>query len=244
MGLVEPTVPTHVGPRVAESLQSMLAIARFGEQVPGAEKIELVPLSGNRPNWTFRAVVATGVLIGIYLLWIGPEQSPMVAYQASASATTTSIPGMGPLDAAVIHRLEGWHVAGQEDFSDSAKQFLDKYSLAPSGRISADFSGKDAVSDDAYLLVNAKGKRRVSMLADGAVVFDQIFDQLPLIASVPKNKFSSLTWVSAPTATPDGDLLLVVYDLNDPAANVVLFRSGNQTMSGALEDFKTVNLNP
>src|SRR5947209_4677322 len=73
MQLVEPAVPTHVGPRVAESLQSMLAIARFGEQVPGAEKVELVPMSGNRPNWTFRAVVATGVLVVIYLLWIGPR---------------------------------------------------------------------------------------------------------------------------------------------------------------------------
>jgi hypothetical protein len=239
MELVEPEIPAHLASRVSESLQSMLVLARLGEQIPGAEKVEVLPLAGNRPNWKFRAVIAAGVLLAVSLLWASPDAPSASADEATFR--TASIPGMPNQDAAQIRRLQGWHVANQQDFSETAAQFLDKYSL-PAGRIAADFGGKGMPDDHVYLLANSHGKRRVTMLVDGTVAFDEIFDQAPLIARIPGNKFTSLKWTSPPAGNPDGDLLLIVFDMNAPAANLVLFRSGNQTVSGALEDFASADL--
>lgn len=240
MELIEPDIPAHLASRVSESLQSMLVLARLGEQIPGAEKIEILPMSGNRPNWKFRAVIAAGVLLAVSLLWASPDTSSLSSDQAAFKPA--AIPGMTNLDAAQIHRLQGWHVADPQDFSEAATQFLDKYALPPTGRITADFGGKGVPDDHVYLLANAQGKRRVTMLVDGTVTFDEIFDQVPLIASVPSIKFSSLKWTTPPSGNPDGDLLLIVFDMNTPTSNLVLFRSGNQMVSGALEDFGAAEL--
>jgi len=240
MELVEPEIPAHLASRVSESLQAMLVLARLGEQIPGAEKVEIIPLAGNRPNWKFRAVIAAGVLLAVSLLWASPETSSLSSDQASFKPA--AIPGMATLDAAQIHRLQGWHIASQQDFSEAAAQFLDKYALPPTGRITADFAAKGIPDDHVYLLANAQGKRRVTMLVDGTVAFDEIFDHVALIASVPNSKFTSLKWTAPPSANPDGDLLLIVFDMNTPASNIVLFRSGNQTASGALDDFGTADL--
>lgn len=240
MELIEPEIPAHFASRVSESLQSMLVLARLGEQIPGAEKVEIIPMAGNRPNWKFRAVIAASVLLAVSLLWARPD--PSSAVSELAAFTPAGIPGMSNLDAVQIHRLQGWHVAGPQDFSEAAAQFLDKYALPPTGRIAADFGGKGIPDDHVYLLANAQGKRRVTMLVDGSVAFDEIFNQVSLIASVPSRKFTSLKWTTPPPGNPDGDLLLIVFDMNTPEVNLVLFRSGNQTVSGALEDFGTADL--
>lgn len=240
MELIEPEIPAHLASRVSESLQSMLVLARLGEQIPGAEKVEIIPLAGNRPNWKFRAIIAAGVLLAVSLLWASPDTSSLASDQAAFKPAT--IPGMSNLDAAQIHRLQGWHIADQQDYSEAAAQFLDKFALPPTGRITADFGGKGVPDDHVYLLANARGKRRVTMLMDGTVAFDEIFDQVPLIASVPNIKFTSLKWTTPPSGNPDGDLLLIVFDMNTPTSNLVLFKSGNQMVSGALEDFGTADL--
>ena len=240
MELVEPEIPAHLASRVSESLQSMLVLARLGEQIPGAEKVEVIPLAGNRPNWKFRAIIAAGMLLAVSLLWASPDISSLRSEQASFKPA--AIPGMATLDAAQIHRLQGWHVANQQDFSEPATQFLDKYALPPTGRIAADFGGRGIPDDHVYLLANSHGKRRITMLVDGTIAFDEIYDHVSLIASVPNSKFTSLQWTTPAPGNPDGDLLLIVFDMNTPGANLVLFRSGNQTLSAALEDFSSANL--
>ena len=129
-----------------------------------------------------------------------------------------------------------------EDFAQPDKPFFQDRSWAPSGYVAADFSGRGKVTDHAYLFIEGHGKRRVSMLSDSVLAFDQIFDKVAVIAIVPKSKFPTMKWVSAPASEPDGDLLLVVQDASNPEANIVLFRSGNQTVSGALQDFSNVEV--
>ena len=240
MELIERAVPSPVSSRIAESLQSMAAIAQLAEQIPGAERINVGTLPGKHVNWTFRAVLTTGLLVVIFLVWMHPgESGTAAAYEAAPPAT---IPGVSPLDATQIHRLEGWRVAVTEDFAQPDKPFFQDRSWAPSGYVSADFSGRGKVTDHAYLFLEGHGKRRVSMLSDSVLAFDQIFDKVAVIAIVPKSKFPTMKWVSAPASEPDGDLLLVVQDASNPEANIVLFRSGNQTVSGALQDFSSVEV--
>jgi len=240
MELIERAVPSPVSARIAESLQSMTAIARLAEQIPGAEHINVGTLPGRRVNWTFRAVLSTGLLVVIFLVWAHPgESGTAAAYEAAPPAT---IPGVSPIDATQIHRLAGWHVAATEDFPQPEKPLFQNRSWEPAGYMSADFSGRGKVNDHAYLFVDGHGKRRVSLLADSVLAFDQIFDKVAVIAIVPKSKFPGLKWISAPASEPDGDLLLVVQDASNPAANFALFRSGNQTVSGALQDFSAAEV--
>lgn len=236
--LKEAAVPSSAAARTSESLQSLATIAQLVEQIPGAEHIDIGPIHKKKVNWNFRALLIVGFVAIVYLLLARPGEAPPTTPAQSASKT---IPGVDPLDAGKIRQLEGWHLAAVDDFSDGAKQFLQDRSLEPSGRITADFSGKGEQADNAYLLADGHGKRRVSMLADRSLAFDEIFDHAALIAAIPKGRFTELKWSAAPAGQPDGDLLLIVQDTDNPAANIVLFRNGNKIVSGALEDFTAVN---
>src|SRR5262249_22782449 len=103
--------------------------------------------------------------------------------------------------------------------------------------------GRGAAVDSAYLLVDATGRRRVSMLAKGFVAYDAIFPQVDAVARIPQHTVAKIQWMSsAPQYPPDGDALLVIQNANDPAASVVLLRHGTQTLSAWPADFTKVDL--
>jgi hypothetical protein len=142
-----------------------------------------------------------------------------------------------------MQQLQGWHAATRNDFPAAVQRYLRERRLEPVGHIVADFSGRGSAVDSAYLLVDTTGRKRVGMLAKGAVAYDALFPKLDFVARIPKSAMAKIQWMSAgPSLPSDGDGLLVVQNANDPTASVVLLRHGAQTLSARPADFNKIDL--
>ena len=122
-------------------------------------------------------------------------------------------------------------------------RYLQQHRLEPVGHIAADFEGRGHAIDSAYLLMDASGRKRVSMLARGALAYDAIFPKVDFLARISKSAMTKIQWMSSDPPLPsDGDGLLVVQNANDPTASVVLLRHGSQTLSARPADFNKIDL--
>jgi len=240
MELSEMVVPAFAGNHVLDHLTSMLAVAKAMREMPGADQIKIEPLPRQGSSWTIRVALAGGLLCLIALLFAQPYSRPAAANANVGLSSQTS--GVAPADAVRMQRLQGWHIAEANDFSAAAALFLRSYDLALSGRVQADFSGQGGALDNGYLLIDGKGQRRVSMMANNVVAYDAIFPQAELIARIPKNNVARIQWTVAPQSTADGDALLVIQNANDPTASLVLLKHGAQTYSARPVDFSRIDL--
>lgn len=238
--LSELTIPPFTANHVFDHLQSMLALASSLAELPGADLIKVEPLPPRGSSWPVRISLAGGLVCLIALLFTQPYGHPV---GANASANSVMSSGVAPADASRLQQLQGWHVAGTDDFSVSALRFLRERRLEPSGHILGDFSGRGAAIDSAYFLVDTSGRKRVSMMAKGMVAYDAIFPQVEILARISRNALAKIQWMSAAPQFPsDGDALLVVQNANDPTASVVLLRHGAQTLSARPADFNKIDL--
>jgi hypothetical protein len=150
---------------------------------------------------------------------------------------------VAPGDAIRLQQLQGWHAATRDDFPAAVQRYLQERRLEPSGHIVADFSGRGSAIDSAYLLIDTTGRKRVSMLAKGAIAYDALFPKVDFLARISKSTLGKIQWMSSgPPLPSDGDGLLVVQNANDPTASVVLLRHGSQTLSARPADFNKIDL--
>jgi hypothetical protein len=238
--LSELTIPPFTANHVFDHLQSMMTLAGSLAEMPGADLIKVDPLPPRGSSWPVRIALAGGLISLVALLFIQPYGQPV---GANASTNSVVSSGVAPADASRMQQLQGWHVAGADDFSVSALRFLRERRLEPSGHILGDFSGRGAAIDSAYFLVDSNGRKRVSMMAKGAVAYDAIFPQVEILARISRNALTKIQWMSAaPQFSSDGDALLVVQNANDPGSSVVLLRHGSQTLSARPADFNKIDL--
>lgn len=241
MELSELTIPPFTANHVFDHLQSMLILAKGVQEMPGATQVKVEPLPQRGSSWPVRVALAGGLVCLVALLFTQP-------YNHLAGANASVIPppppsGVMPADAARLQQLQGWRVAMADDFSNSALRILRERNLVPSGHITGDFSGRGKADDSAYLLVDATGRRRVSMLARETVAYDAIFPKIDFLARVPNSNLAKIQWITRPPEfNADGDALLVVQNANDPAASMVLLRHGTQTYSARPKDFTRIDL--
>lgn len=242
MELSELTIPPFTANHVFDHLQSMLAIARNVNEMPGADQIKVEPLPRRGSSWPVRVALAGGLACLVTLLFTQPYGRTAGA-NTNAGPQPTSSSGLLPADAMRVQQLEGWHVARTDEFSDAALRFFRDNNLPASGRVEGDFAGRGSAADSAYLLVNHEGRKRVVLLAKGMVIYDAIFPQVDVLARVSKSRVGKIQWSSqAPEFTADGDALLVVQNANDPTASMVLLRHGPQTYSAHPADFNQIDL--
>jgi hypothetical protein len=238
--LSELTIPPFTANHVFDHLQSMLTLANSLAEMPGADLIKVEPLPPRGSSWPVRIALAGGLICLVALLFTQPYSH---TEGANASSNPAMSSGVAPADASHMQQLQGWHVAGTDDFSISALRFLRERRLDPSGHILGDFSGRGAAIDSAYFLVDATGKKRVSMMAKGMVAYDAIFPKMDALARIPKSAITKIQWMAAAPQFPaDGDALLVIQNANDPTASVVLLRHGPQTLSARPADFNKIDL--
>ena len=239
--LSELTIPPFTANHVFDHLQSMLTLAKAIQEMPGADRIKVDPLPRRGSSWPVRTALAGGLVCLVALLFTQPY-SRMPG--ASANVNTVAPPsGVAPGDAVRLQQLQGWHAATSDDFPTAVRRYLQERRLEPAGRIVADFTGRGSAIDSAYLLVDASGRKRVSMLARGAVAYDALFPKVDFLARISKSTLGKIQWMSSgPPLSPDGDGLLVVQDANDPTASVVLLRHGSQTLSARPADFNKIDL--
>jgi len=238
--LGELAIPPFTANHVFDHLQSMLMLAKALSDMPGSDQIKVEPLPRQGSSWPVRIALAGGLVCLIGLLLTQPY-NPSAGANASVSSPSASS-GVLPVDAARLQRLRGWHVIQPDEFSLSALRVLRENKLKPTGHIQADFSGRGGDADSAYLLADNNGQKRVSMLADGMVIYDAIFPQMDLLARVPKSSVAKIQWNSpAPRFIPDGDALLAVQNANDPTTSLVLLKHGPQTYSARPADFTKID---
>jgi hypothetical protein len=237
--LSELTIPSFTANHIFYHVKSMRTLADRLLEMPGAAAIKIQRLAPRGSSWTVRVALAMGLVSLVALLLTQPYNRPAseVALKNVASES-----GVAPVDAARIQQLRGWHVAAKEDLSEPAARFLGKSRIPVSGRVAADFTGQGSEVDAAYLLIDSKGQRRLSMLAGGAVAYDAIFPRLDLLARIPKESTAKIKWITAPQFGPDGDALLVVQNVENPSASLVLLRHGTQTYSGRPVDFTEIEI--
>jgi len=237
--LSEMTIPAFTGNHVLDHLHAMNVLASRIREMPGASTIRLQPLPPAGSGWTIRIALAAGLVCLLALLFAQPYRYSSANVAANP---TPALSGVVPADAERLQQLEGWHVARADDYSPAGAAFLKDHSLPPGGHVAADFSGRGAALDSAYLLLNADGQRRVSMLARGMVAYDAIFPRVDALARIPKASIGKIKWKAAPQFTADGDALLVIENANDPTAGLVLLRHGTETYSARPSDFSQIDL--
>jgi hypothetical protein len=238
--LSELTIPPFTANHVFDHLQSMLTLAKGIHEMPGADLVKVDPLPRRGSSWPVRIALAGGLVCLLALLFTQPyNRMP----GASANTNTAQPSGVAPDDATKMQQLQGWHAATREDFPAAVQRYLQQRRLEPAGHIVVDFAGRGHAIDSAYLLLDASGRKRVSMLANGTVAYDAIFPKVDFLARISKSAMTKIQWMSAgPPLAPDGDGLLVVQNANDPTASVVLLRHGSQTLSARPADFNKIDL--
>jgi hypothetical protein len=237
--LSELTIPPFTANHVFDHLQSMLTLAKAIHEMPGADLVKVDPLPRRGSSWPVRIALAGGLVCLVALLFTQPYNR---VPDASANTVAPSS-GVAPSDAMRMQQLQGWHAATRDDFGGAVQRYLQQRRLEPAGHIAADFEGSSRLSDSAYLLIDTSGRKRVSMVARGAVAYDAIFSRVDFLARIPKSAMAKIQWMSSgPPLSPDGDGLLVVQNANDPTASVVLLRHGAQTLSARPADFNKIDL--
>ncbi|HEY3769284.1 MAG TPA: hypothetical protein VGN44_11480 [Candidatus Angelobacter sp.] len=235
--LSELTIPPFTANHVFDHLQSMLMLAKGVREMPGTDLVTVEPLPPKVNSWPVRIALAGGLACLVGLLFAQPYSHP------AAASNLAPVSGILPADAVRLQQLQGWRVAKTEDFSISALRFLADHKLDTSGHIMGDFGGRGGEADSAYFLVDATGRKRVSMMAKGMVAYDAIFAHADALARIPKSSVAKIQWMSsAPQVPPDGDALLVVQNANEPTASVVLLRHGTQTDTARPADFNKIDL--
>src|ERR1051326_1279270 len=170
--LSELTIPPFTANHVFDHLQSMLTLAKGIHDMPGADLIKVDPLPRRGSSWPVRIALAGGLACLLALLFTQPyNRMP----GASANTNTAQPSGVAPDDATRMQQLQGWHAATREDFPAAVQRYLQQRRLEPVGHLVADFNGRGNPIDSAYLLLDASGRKRVSMLANGTVAFAALF---------------------------------------------------------------------
>lgn len=237
--LSELTIPEFTANHVMDHLHAMAKVAERLEAMPGADLIKIEPLPRVGSSWTIRVTLAAGFLGLVMLLFAQPYNRPGHGDHANDMPAGR---GVLPADAMHIQKLEGWRVAGPEDYSGLATRLLREHDLPAAGHVTADFTGRSGLRDSAYLLLDAAQHKRLVMLAGGIVVYDVIFPRIDFIAAIPHRNLPAIKWSAAPQFPADGDALLVIQNAEDPTQSVVLLKHSTQTYSARPADFNKIDL--
>ena len=240
--LSELAIPTYPARHGLDHVESREAIAGFVQKMPGAEGVKVEPMPHGSGKWLFRGLAAAGAVTIVVLLLLHPGSNTSPVVHESAPAFVPD--GMAAVDATRIPRLQGWRVFQENDFRDAAAQYLRNNDLPLTGHVTADFSGDGGIPDSAYLLRDAQGRTRVSMMVDGVLNYDAVFPHIDVIAGIPKANLQSVKWVTNPEFPADGDGLLIIQDASDPKSGVMLMEHANRTFSARPADFTKVSPYP
>jgi hypothetical protein len=237
--LTELTIPEFTASHVLDHLESMRMLAKRLENMPGGTEIVVQPLPPAVKSWPIRLALCFGLIALVAILLTQPYGA---VESSSRGAALVNSSGVEPADAVHMQHLQGWHLAKPEELSETAIRFARNRGATRPGHIVGDFSGSGSANDSAYLLINNEGKRRVCLLAGSEVAYDAIFPKVDLLARIPKASFANIKWIAAPRTAPDGDALLVIENIQDPSASLVLLKHGVQIDSARPADFTQIDL--
>lgn len=247
----------NIAPGIAETGEPIISAAGLADRVltqlghlgelsemflamPGADNIKVLRRSKPRRTLARVAVVAgltvaLGLTLGLRGL-TSPASQPVQASQLS---------GVAPADASLIANLDLWRSATEADYDPDAVAWLRSEGIAPGGRITGDFSGKNNGRDNdvAYILKNqGDGLMRIVVLSHGKNIYDLRYRSITGAVRVPRSQLNSIAWQTPLPGLADGDGLLIATKTGDRASGLVLAFHGQELMLGVPADYQKVSL--
>ncbi len=240
--LSELTLPDGSPSRhLVDHMESMAAIGKQLALMPGAAQVKVERVSPPRPTSKVLAAViaAVAVCTGIAALANYQHTKKMNAAMVGFGGSPVGIPEDEALH---IPDLQGWRLAGSPDFDPSLVQWMRSSHAQPAGRLEGDFSGGGAGTDHAYLLVNANGGHRLVVMMENQVRLDQQFNEVALMAKVPKSAIRDIKIENGSPASGNGDGILVVTRKDDLHSGVVVSFNGNSPVTAVPQNYKSTTL--
>jgi hypothetical protein len=232
--LSEPRIPQpFTGNHVLEHVDAMAVLAEAFSTMPGADALPIKPL--RREHKVLRSAVLVAAVGIAALLAVAATRVWHVSKAEQRS-------GMLVRDAALIPGVNGWKVAGANDFDATTIAWMESEKQPVSGHISGDFSGNEDGRDAAYVLLRPDGTRRVVLLVDGVNRYDATFTHIAIVARVPKANLNAVPWTGDGPPYADGDALLIVRNADDPQSGLVLAVFGKDVTTGIPTDYQAVHL--
>jgi hypothetical protein len=241
--LSELTLPQpYLARHVSDHITMMGQLAKQLAEMPGSESMKIRAMQREGSSWVVRGAVAAGVIAAVVTVVAASQDYGKPADQIGAGGSKLPA-GLLPADAQYMTRLDGWRVAGENDFGGAAVSWMRDNDQKAQGRITGDFTGIGGIPDVAYLLTNdATGKRRVAIVGHGAGYYDVTFDKVDGIALLPHRYIDRVEWTTPLTAKPDGDGVVVVTNGEDPQSAVVLFLKDKKVISAKPANFQRTRL--
>jgi len=234
----ELTIPEPAAQHVLDHLKSLAALAAALRNMPGAEKVKILKIEHEKHVFT-RMTMAAGVVVAIASV-VAAVQVPT---PIPTGANETLSNGILPTDAVVISNAAAWHAAGPQDLESAGVEMLRTSGIASLGRVEGDFSGTATGQDVAYLLINGDGKKRVVIIGAHQNRYDVGFNNIAMIARVPKDAVGSIRWKNdkSPTAV-SGDGLLIVRQPEVAESGIVVFLTRDAITSFTPTNWRDVQL--
>ncbi|ABF39118.1 hypothetical protein Acid345_0113 [Candidatus Koribacter versatilis Ellin345] len=224
-----------------DHMESMAVIGKQLALMPGAAQVKVERVSAPRPTSKVLAAVIAVVAVctGIAALANYEHSKKMNAAMVGSGGSPVGIPADEALH---IPDLQGWRLADSPDFDPSLVQWLRSSHVQPTGRLEGDFAGGGAGADHAYLLVNTNGGHRLVVLVNNQVKLDQQFNEVVLVAKVPKSAIRSIKIENGSPATGNADGILVVTNKDDLHSGVVVSFNGNSPVTAVPQNYKSTTL--
>ncbi|HUR37283.1 MAG TPA: hypothetical protein VM009_05670 [Terriglobales bacterium] len=224
---------------VMDHLDSMSILANAVDDIPGAEKIKIVPYVREKSTPIFRIAVAIGAITALAAIFV------MQAPNANAPLEESSQPlpvGIMPVDMPLILNAERWHAATADDFLPEVLNWMRSYGVDPEGRFELDVDSGAGSQDVAYFLSGEGTQRRVVLLQNRENVYDSVFPDMVAVVRVPRSSMQSIEWKKKPSADPDGDGLLIIRGTSGNLRGVVVFMKEGHAYSGNPVTYENIGL--
>jgi hypothetical protein len=231
--------PTAQHQHLMEHIESLHRIAEALQEMPGAEKVRIKPIT--RQKHVFgRVAIAAGVVAAIIAISAAVKYSGKPEH-SEINAEEKAPEGMTAEEAAIVG-VRDERLATESDFNGDAVAWLHTQNQSVAGKVPGNFSGGDDADDLAYIFKDPKGTYRVILVAHGKPVYDERFPFVGIATRVPKARVSTIDWVGRPPETPDGDGLLILRKPDDRASGLVIFLQGSRVVTAVPSNYQAIHL--
>lgn len=224
---------------VLDHLDSMAILADAVDDIPGAEKIKIVPYRREKSTPVFRIAIAMGIITALIVVFV--MRNPEADAPPTEGGVAASPPGIMPVDVPLIIKADRWRAAEATDFAPEAANWIRSYGLQPVGRFELDTNRTD-LTDIAYFLATDDGQRRVVLLQDRVNIYDSVFNDLVGVARIPLDSLGSIEWKKQPSEPPTGDALLLLRGTPGNLRGLVVYPVDGRIITAAPANYANVSL--
>jgi hypothetical protein len=175
------------------------------------------------------------------IVFVGRQPRAEAVEAGSQKVLWSGLPGDV---AALIPHIEDWRLLQPADFTPETVSWLRQFGQSATAEVS--LAGPEGTSTRAFVLIARSGdKYRVVVVRDNQLRFDAEIPHVAMLTKLPASEFQRAVWSGAvPPFAPDGDGVVIVRDLGDPASGMVIYLSGLRLIPLVPQDFRSLQFRP